>query len=215
MTTSIETKIQEMKAQAQAQVQAKMEQAKLAAAEKLYSSERFLELMAEQAIKEETSTAINELELACKSIVEDNPIFNPKMKQNRTWNPSKRFGFGSDIANLMGLLSGIQYSVSEHRNLMISITNLTESLIEQTLNALGTQPYYSTNHHTVVEGTRGNASELVKCLTLVEATLGIQLDKSLVTQERMDRQFDLAQLRANNAKDEAEAGDALEQFVLV
>lgn len=186
------------------------EQAELA----LLTSDKYQDSLVEQAIREETTNKLATLNEVCKSIVEENPIYSTTLRQQRKWNPSKRYGLGNQIADLVGLLTGIQYSVKEHNELMLAATGLSKDLIERTIDAFGQLPYYSVVNTTIVEGTSANAATVQECLILLEAQLGIELDKSKVTQKFMDNQYEFAMAKAERVQAEAELADAVQNFVL-
>lgn len=206
--------IQSIREQAQQVIAAKIAAAKEAAETALLTNEKFQDAMVAQAIREESTNKLASLSDLCEEIVSSNPIFSKALKQNRTWNPSRRYGFGNQFAALTGLLSGIQYSASEHNMLMLAATGLNADLIERTLDAAGTLPYYNPRHNTVVEGKPTNAAELIECVQLLELSLGVTIDKSSITQAIADRQYTIAQVKAEAAFAEAQAAEALGNMII-
>lgn len=206
--------IQSIRAQAQETIAAKLAAAKEAAEIKLLTNEKFQEAMVQQALREQTTEALNSLNAQCEAIVVNNPVFNKTMKQNRTWNPSRRYGFGNQFASLSGLLSGIQYSVLEHSTMMLAVTGLSPDIIERTLDALGQLPYYSTNQNMVVDGKPTNMAELLECVQLLELSLGVIIDKTNMTQAIADRQYAVALAKAEAAQAEAALANTVESFII-
>jgi hypothetical protein len=209
-TKSIET----IRAEAKAAVQAKILAAKEAAEVSLLTNEAFQDAQVKQALRDQTTEKLTFLIDQCNAIVESNPIVNRKLKQERTFNISKRYGLGNQFALLSGLLSGIQYSVQEHASLMLEITGLSIDLIETTLQHLGQLPYYSTNNTIVVEGEKGNAQALMDNVLLIESILGITLDKSLIKQANLDRQHEIALAKAEKVQAEMELAATVQQFII-
>ena len=204
--TELEMKREEMKAKIAAKLQAAREKAEM----DLLMNEKFQDALVQQALREDATSKLKELYDQCAAIIATVEVYNKMLKKVRTWNPSKRYGYGNQFADLFGLLTGIQYSVQEHKELLLSATGLSADLIERTINATGSLPYYSTTHNVVVEGTPTNVGELVTCVKLLEHSLGITIDKSLLTQANADRQFEVAQAKAEGAEAEAQTAINLE-----
>lgn len=150
------------------------------------------------------STKLNDLNTACAAIVASMPVYSAKTRENRKWNPSQLYGFGSKINALYMLLSGIQYAATEHKLQMLAITGLSETLIEQTLEAFGSPAYYSSNYHTIVDETPYNIPQLHQSIALLADILDIQLDTTRITEGAMRSRFDVARLRAERQSAEAE-----------
>lgn len=208
--TALEIKRAEMQALVQAKIQAKKEEAELA----LLNNEAFQNALVAQGIRQNTMDTLSSLDGQCEAIVSNMEIYSKTLRKARTWNPSKRYGYGNSIAELLGLLSGIQYSVQEHAQQMLAVTGLTSDLIERTLNAAGNTSYYSVNNGVVVEGTRMSVGEFRECLQLLEFQLGIELDKSLVTQANADRLFEIAQVKAEGKEAEARTALSMEDMIV-
>lgn len=197
--TTLEAKRAEMKAVIEAKMKAAREKAEL----DLLSNEAFQEAIVGQAIRQDATDKLVNLGNQCDAIVSGMEIYSKTLKKARTWNPSKRYGFGNQFAELSGLLSGIQYSVQEHAVQMLAVTGLSSDLIERTLNAMGSLTYFSNNYNEVVVGTPTNVPELLTCVQLIEYQLGVTIDKSLITQEVADRQYYASTVKAEGAKAES------------
>lgn len=195
-------------------VQSKLAAAKAEAEVKLLSNVKFQDALVTQLMREETTTKLQELVAMCSSIVSDNKIYSKTNRQERVWKPVKVYGFGNQFAILSELLNGIQYSVQEHSELMIAATNLSVDLIERTLAATGNTSYYSTTHNTIVQGTAANVPELLECMELLEYTLGISIDKSLITQQVADKLEDIAYAKAEKAEAEAALAATMQQYII-
>lgn len=201
---AVELTIEQMKAAAKEKIAAKLKLARDNAELSLLLNEKFQDSMVNQSIREDATNKLISLDKQCEAIVSSMEVYSKLLKKVRTWNPNKRFGFGIQFSELSGLLSGIQYSVSEHNEQMLIVTGLTKDLIERTLNALGNLPYYNKNHNTIIEGTKTDIPELLECIQLIEHSLNITIDKSLITESVANRQFHMATIKAEGALAEAE-----------
>lgn len=214
MQNDIKARLEQARAEAVKKMQERIETAKMEAELALLTNENFQNAMVSQAIREQTTKKLNELNLICAKIVSDNPVYSRTQQQDRKWNPSKSYGFGNQFAELSGLLTGIQYSVSEHNELMLAATGLSPDLIERTLEALGSLPYYSTNYNEIVDGIPTNVVELLECIALVEQALSIQIDKARITQQVADSRYHTAMVKAERTAAEAETAAEITNFVL-
>lgn len=206
--------IEQIREQAKANVAAKILAAKEAAEIALLTNDKFLDAQVNQALRDQTTEHLTSLIDQCNGIVEANPVINRTLRQERKFNPSKRYGLGNQFALVSGLLSGIQYSVQEHASLMLEITGLSSDLIETTLQHLGQLPYYSVNYNEVVEGSVGNAAGLLDNILLIESILGITLDKSLIKQSVLDRQHEIALAKAEKAQAENELAETVQNYII-
>lgn len=210
MSKSIET----IRAEAKAAIEAKIKAAKEAAEISLLTNEVFQEAQVNQALRDMATDKLNELTNLCTSIVDENPIVSKVLKTKRIFKPNVRYGFGNQMVLLSGLLSGIQFSVQEHAQLMYQITGLTPDLVESTLQHLGQLPYYSPNYNEIVPGSKGDAEKLYQNILLIESILGITIDKSLIKQDVMDRLHQIAQVKAEKAQAEADLTATMQDFIL-
>lgn len=207
--------LEQAREQAAQAIVTKMAEAKAKVELSLLTNEKFQNALVNQKIREESTSKLAALEAMCESIVNDNPVYSKALKKDRTWNPSRTYGYGNQVATLSGILSGIQYSVSEHSALMLAATGLTADLVEATLEAFGNLPYYSSNYGTVVDGKPMNVELVRDNLDLIAYSLGIQIDKSAITQQQADRLYASAQAKAEKAQAEQQLGAAMEQYVIV
>lgn len=206
--------LEQARQEASAKLQAKIDEARMQAELALLKNEKFQDAMVEQAIREQTVAKLAQLNSICSKIVADNPVYSRAQQQDRKWNPSKQYGFGNQFAELTGLLSGIQYSVTEHNHLMLVATGLSSDLVERTLEAAGTMPYYSVNYGEIVAGTPTNVPELLKCLSLVESALGITIDKFHITEAVAATRYNSAMVRAERTASEAANANEIANFVI-
>lgn len=211
---TLKAQLETVKAQAAAKVAEAIETAKLTAELNLLQNDKFQAALVAQSLREGTTKRLAELEAICESIVNDNPVYSAVLKQNRVWKPSRTYGYGNQFASITGLLNGIQYSVSEHNSLMLAATGLSADLVEATLDAIGSLPYFSSNYSQIIEGKPMNVQAVRDNMALIGHALGVSIDLTAVTQATADRLYATAQAKAEKAEAEAQLGEALQQFVI-
>ena len=197
------SRLEQLKIQAKASLEAAIAKAKEEAEERRYNaiiSGGVDRVMAIAAVKEATSEELKAIEMACSMIVKDLPLTNKATREIRKWNPSRVYGYGNQIGALVGILSGIQYSAAEHRLQMLATTGLNEQIIEDTLNAFGSPAYFSAKYETIVPEKPYCINSIKKSLAVLEIKLNINLDKDAITEELLSKQFESARLRAETER---------------
>ena len=197
------SRLEQLKIQAKASLEAAIAKAKEEAEERRYNaiiSGGVDRVMAIAAVKEATSEELKAVEMACSMIVKDLPLTNKATREIRKWNPSRVYGYGNQIGALVGILSGIQYSATEHRLQMLATTGLNEQIIEDTLNAFGSPSYFSAKYETIVPEKPYCINSIKNSLEVLEIKLNINLDKDAITEELLSKQFESARLRAETER---------------
>ena len=197
------SRLEQLKIQAKASLEAAIAKAKEEAEERRYNaiiSGGVDRVMAISAVKEATSEELKAVEMACSMIVKDLPLTNKATREIRKWNPSRVYGYGNQIGALVGILSGIQYSAAEHRLQMLATTGLNEQIIEDTLNAFGSPAYFSAKYETIVPEKPYCINSIKNSLEVLEIKLNINLDKDAITEELLSKQFESARLRAETER---------------
>lgn len=195
--------LEQLKQEAQAKLQTSIQAAKEAAEMNKYKaiiSGGVDRIMAQAAVREETSEKLKSIELLCSTIVSELPIQNRATRETRKWNPSRVYGYGNQVGALVGILSGIQYSANEHKLQMLAQTGLNEQIIEDTLNAFGAPAYFSEKYDVIVDERPFDINSVCNCLEILEIKLDLILDKSLVTEAALSKQFELARIKAETAR---------------
>ena len=193
------THLETLRANAQAKIQEAIQTAKDKAEERKLNaiiSGGVDRVMATMAVREATSEELKNLELSCEQIVKDLPITSRTTRETRKWNPSRVYGYGNQIGALVGLLSGIQYSASQHRLQMLATTGLNEQIIEDTLVAFGSPAYFSAKYETIIEAKPYDYDTIRSCIEVLEHKLDLNIDMSQLTEANIAKQFEAAQLRA-------------------
>ena len=197
------SRLEQLKIQAKASLEAAIAKAKEEAEERRYNaiiSGGVDRVMAIAAVKEATSEELKAVEMACSMIVKDLPLTNKATREIRKWNPSRVYGYGNQIGALVGILSGIQYTAAEHRLQMLATTGLNEQIIEDTLNAFGSPAYFSAKYETIVPEKPYCINSIKNSLEVLEIKLNINLDKDAITEELLSKQFESARLRAETER---------------
>lgn len=202
---ALKAKLEAIKAEAAAKVRVAVETAKVEAQINLLGNEKFQQALVTKQLREETTEKLKDLHAICEAIVNDNQVYDAKKRQVREWNPIPFYGFLGQMDLLTSLLTGIRYSVAEHRDLMLAATGLTMDLIEATTNSLGRTPYFNKTYNVLVEGVDTDVEALRMNLSLVEHALGVTVDKTTVTQAHVDTMFAKAQAAAELLKEQTAA----------
>lgn len=157
-----------------------------------------------------TTAKLERLEAECTAVVAAMPVYSARTRENRKFNPTRFYGLGNDIAIVIGLLSGINYSAREHRAQLMAKTGLNSTIIEQTLESLGSLSYYSKNYGVVVEAKPYSVKSLKANLDTVAAMMNISLDTSVINEDSMKALWLNAEVRALKQYNEAMEGDAIQ-----
>lgn len=157
-----------------------------------------------------TTAKLERLEAECTAVVAAMPVYSARTRENRKFNPTRFYGLGNDIAIVIGLLSGINYAAREHRTQLMAKTGLNSTIIEQTLESLGSLSYYSKNYGVVVEAKPYSVKSLKANLDTVAAMMNISLDTSVINEDSMKALWLNAEVRALKQYNEAMDGDAIQ-----
>lgn len=157
-----------------------------------------------------TTAKLERLEAECTAVVAAMPVYSARTRENRKFNPTRFYGLGNDIAIVIGLLSGINYAAREHRAQLMVKTGLNSTIIEQTLESLGSLSYYSKNYGVVVEAKPYSVKSLKANLDTVAAMMNISLDTSVINEDSMKALWLNAEVRALKQYNEAMEGDAIQ-----
>ena len=169
----------------------------------LYDNAVFVDLVKKTTVTDRIIAKIAASEATCKAIVAAMPIYSAKTRENRKWNPQRLYGMGDQVNAIVGLATGIQYSAADHSALMLANTGISKTMINLVVDSLGNDPYYNRNYGVLVDGVKGNATELAKGIQLIGATIGVPVDVSGITPEAMEAKYTRALIRAQ--ADEADA----------
>lgn len=176
------------------------------------TNDNLIEAGVKAQLSSDTTNKLKMLEASCEQIVASIPVMNTKTRENRKWQPRREYGLGNQIQILSGILSGIQYSATQHRPfLLANVPGISEDLIESTLEAFGAPAYYSTNYEMVIPAIPADVSKLHQNLSLIEDKLNISIDKSKITAQVFETRFEVARLRAEKDQADAEAALALQK----
>lgn len=170
------------------------EVASLKATLALETSEALMEAKAKLAFKQSNTDKLAGLVKECEAIVSQLPVYSERMRDNRKWSGSHRYGYGAQIDLVYQLCTGITYSVEQHKDLMLAHTGLNQELLDSVLRGFGSPAYYSRNNNVVVDEVPYNVAELKDAISVLQSALGIIVDTSELT----DIKFELEFLRGSN-----------------
>jgi len=194
-------------------IKEKLETRKVMSQLKLLDNEKFQDALVIATESQQTSDQLQDMIDQCTEIVASMPILNTKTRENRKFLNRPRYGFGRHVELLTGLLSGIRYSATDHKNIMLQSVNLNDYIIDKYLDAMGSNPYFSENYNTIIDGVKVNLPDLLEAINLIETTLNITIDKSKLTQKNFDNQFSIetakAQLKLEEYQDSEGVDDKL------
>ena len=163
--------------------------ARLTAQIKMLDNPNLVKARVKAMLRQEVTDKLTSLNNQCEALIASMPIYSSRTKQERKWNPSKQYGLGNQVALLTGLLSGIQYSASEHKVQLLALTGLNEDVIESTLEAFGSPAYYSNNYGIVIDESPFDIDAIRDNVILLEQALNITLDDSKLTPSFMRAKF--------------------------
>ena len=134
---------------------------------------------------------------ACEVIVRDNPVVAKSTGQLRGFGGNFAYQWGDQISLVAKIVTGIKFSVSEHKSQMLALTGLSESLVDVLADAFGSLPYFSEDRNEILPEVPPNLDNLQALLPVVEEAFGVSLDVSKVT-------FDAYNVALTNATNRAE-----------
>lgn len=201
-------------ADAKAKVAEQLEIVQLTATINRANNVAILDATVQVQASESVSNRLREITAMCEQTISSMPVFNKKTRENRKWMPSAQYGLGNHITDLTGLLTGIQYSASVHKPYLLAASGLSEDLIESTVEALGSTPYFSLNYGIIIDGTDYNLPKLLANLAVIESIIDIELDKSKLTEANLVNRTVLARAKAERALAEYELGLALKEQMI-
>lgn len=193
---ALKAQVEAAKEAAKQKVAESVEIATLKAQLELETSPALLEAKARLAMKQSNTDKLAELIKVCEVMVSQLPIFSERMRDNRKWSSSHRYGYGNQIDLVFQLCTGITYSVEQHKTQMLAHTGLSQELLDSVLKGFGSPAYYSRNNNVVVDEVPYDLEVLSDALDVLQSELGINIDTSELTPEKFQLEF----LRgANNA----------------
>lgn len=178
----------------------------------LESSESLFEAKVKLAASSNNTVKLQKLVDECGGIITSLPVTNPKTRSQRVWAGSRRFAFGSQVNLAYQLATGILYSCTEHKPLLVEFTKLDTELLEQLNEAFGTPAYYSRNYNALVEAKMYNVEGVKAALNIMQSQLGVIIDTSQVTAEEFSLEFGKAEKAAY--EDKIKADEAISEVDL-
>ena len=185
-------------------------EANLSATLALESSEELFKAKVKLSVISKNTKKLQSLVDVCSGIIDETPVHNNKTRATREWAGTRRFDFGTQINLVHQLITGIMYSCSEHKQLLLAHTGLDIELVEQAKAAFGTTAYYATKTNLYTAAKPYNVEEVKSTVAVLQSVLGVVVDTSLLTEHIFKNEFDGGEIRAND--DLLKANSAIEDM---
>jgi phosphoglycolate phosphatase-like HAD superfamily hydrolase len=124
---------------------------------------------------------------------------------------SRVFGYGVMVDKILTIIRSIQYSKIEEKQDLLAITGLSETLVEEVLDALGNPAYFSVREGRVMDEIPADVARLRELLEIVSLDMGLLRVPNLskVSQQNFEYQFTRARLRAEELAENTAKNDRL------
>jgi phosphoglycolate phosphatase-like HAD superfamily hydrolase len=124
---------------------------------------------------------------------------------------SRVFGYGVMVDKILTIIRSIQYSKIEEKQDLLAITGLSETLVEEVLDALGNPAYFSVREGRVMDEIPADVNRLRELLEIVSLDMGLLRVPNLskVSQQNFEYQFTRARLRAEELAENTAKNDRL------
>lgn len=204
LQAKLDSRTNEVNSQATEQAQIKSLEARL----RLIESDAYKQAKVREAEQQQKVNTLEDKLEQCEAVTVSMPIINPSTRVARKWNQRYVFEFGRDIELLYRLASGIRYSVREHKETMLEITQLSPLTIDQFLDAMGQPAYYHQDLQIVVAEKPYDVDQAINSAMLLGEQLGLALDTTLLTKANFKNKFANALNQAETSQMEAEKAPA-------
>jgi hypothetical protein len=205
-TNELLAQIAELKAKQQVAVAEATERRKLEAQIRVLTNPASVEATSALQVKADVKAQLQALIEDCSAIVAKDPLKKSNGDTgNREFKPSYNFTFGDQLSLVAGLVTGIKYSVAQHRIQLLAHTGLDEQLVSDLADAFGISARYDKTNHVVLPGIEADVDTLIALVPLVEQALLVELDKKKLSHEAYAIEKANAQSRANRQYNEQES----------
>jgi len=202
--TELKEQVAEHIKKSQEEASNKSEEMQLVAQLNLLKSDSYKESLAKQYSIESTVDRLKSLITQCETVVNTIPVYDSVKKQDKKYNGRPLYGYGIVMTNLYKLISGVMYSTTQHKELMLSITGLSEPVVESLVKAFGSPAYYSIRNSKMVEAIPFDSATINALLPIVAINLGIDIDVNDVNPSIMTHNFNADYERALQQQSEVE-----------
>jgi hypothetical protein len=167
-TAELLAQIAELKAKQQVAVAEATERRKLEAQIRVLTNPASVEAQATLRAKTDVKATLQQLIEDCSAIVAKDPLKkNNGDTGNREFKPSYNFTFGDQLSLVAGLMTGIKYSVAQHRVQLLAHTGLDEQLVSDLADSFGISARYDKTNHVVLPGIEADVDTLISLIPLV------------------------------------------------
>lgn len=198
--------LDQVMATAKAKVDSMKAQAKVQRQVTMLTNDRFLEAKASLELKQEDINKVKEMIEACKSVMETVVVYDNRTKQNRKWSGSSNFNFDPLVIAVSNLFGNVQYSTPAHKELMMSIVNVPELLINEFNRIMNSNTRYSSVQDMIIQGSVESEEHVKGIVQMVGEYMGIEFNLDQFKQKNLDQIEQRAMLRAE--RDQAQHEEA-------
>lgn len=203
---ALKAQLEEVRVTAKTNIAENVQIAKIKAEIEILSSEAYQRASTKLQQDADTNIALDNMDALCSMIVEKMPIYNNRTRQNNKWNipfVTKIFN-DTYVDRFLTIIDHIKRADSAHQVQMLAAINLAPEAFNTIVNSLGQQHYYNKDLLTIVPGEAPNARGLRDILSIIQLSLGLYLNLSVITQNKADTYFNKCVLNAE-AKQLADA----------
>lgn len=198
--------LDQVMATAKAKVDSMKAQAKVQRQVTMLTNDRFLEAKASLELKQDDINKVKEMIEACKSVMETVVVYDNRTKQNRKWSGSSNFNFDPLVIAVSNLFGNVQYSTPAHKELMMSIVNVPELLINEFNRVMNSNTRYSSVQDMIIQGSVESEEHVKGIVQMVGEYMGIEFNLDQFKQKNLDQIEQRAMLRAE--RDQAQHEEA-------
>lgn len=198
--------LDQVMAAAKAKVDSMKAQAKVQRQVNMLTNDRFLEAKASLELKQDDLNKVKEMIEACKSVMETVVVYDNRTKQNRKWSGSANFNFDPLVIAVSNLFGNVQYSTPAHKELMMSIVNVPELLINEFNRIMNSNTRYSSVQDMIIPGSVQSEEHVKGIVQMVGEYMDIEFNLDQFKQKNLDQIEQRAILRAE--RDQAQHEEA-------
>jgi hypothetical protein len=209
-TNDLLAQIAQLKAAQALAVAEATERRKLEAQIRVLTNPNSVEAQASLQAKADVKATLQALLEDCAAIVSKDPVKKTNGDTgNREFRPSYNYTFGDQLSLVAGLVTGIKYSVAQHRTQLLAHVGLDEQLVSDLADAFGISARYDKTNHAILPGVEADVDTLISLVPLVEQALLIELDKKKLSHQAYASEKANAMSRAQRQYNEQEASRQL------
>lgn len=188
----LRNQVLEAKKKAAEAAKSKVEETKLQRELVYLTSSHAIENETHVLINEEMTSTLNDKIEQVKAIYDQAKMTNTKAVYRNNFD----YTYNHHVALVYNLLVNTQYAPRSVKDLVKATTNLSDDLVEETLEAFGNLPYYSVVNKAVVEGNKADVDKLKSLLNVVNSRMNLSIDLNKVNQKVFNKAYERAMRKA-------------------